>query len=381
MLLRDIPGHSDTKQFFTKMVQEDRVPHALMLVGGEGYGKLALALGLATYLQCPQKTAGGACGECNSCHKATQFIHPDIHFSFPVIKKDKLKREDTTSKHFLPEFRSFLDTKPYGDINEWLQHLGAVDKQPNMNVAECNQMIKNLGLKTYEGDYKVQIVWNADHLGKEGNRILKLVEEPSDDTIIIMITNNRGSILNTLQSRCQIVNVPPVSDEALLGYIKSQFELSEEDQQELAFLAAGNLRKAQLLGQRQELNYSEDLLNWLRISYKGDPEDIVAFMDSKAASGKQELVNFFEYGLHFLREYLLYLNTGHLDALRLTSTEKEVAHKMTKIISFGKTEQIKSLLEESIDFVRRNVGLKALVMTMSLQINTILKSEVNNFVS
>jgi len=326
MLLRDIPGQDEIKQYFAKLVNENRVPHAMMLVGGEGYGI-------------------------------------------------------TTSHHFLTEFRSFIAAKPYGDINEWLGHLGASDKQANMNVAECNQMIKNLGLKTYEGQYKVQIVWNADYLGKEGNRILKLVEEPSDNTIIIMITNNRGSILNTLRSRCQIISVPPVSDQALLGFVKAQFELSEEDQQELAFLSAGNLRKAQVLGQRQELNYSEDLLNWLRISYTGDPESIVTFMDAKAASGKQELVNFFEYGLHFLREYLLFLNTKDLTALRLTTTEKEVAQKMTKIISLTKTEQIKNLLEESIGFVKRNVSLKALVMTMSLQINTILKSEVNNFVS
>jgi len=381
MYFRDIPGHEKLKNYFTKIVADKRMPHALLLTGGEGYGKLAIATAVATYLQCRNRTDEDACGECSSCKKAAQYIHPDIHFAFPAIKKDKKTRAETTSKDFLPEWRLFLQDHPFGDLNQWLVHLGAADKNANINVAECNQIIKNLGLMTYEGDYKIQIIWYSELLGKEGNRLLKLVEEPSDNTIIILIANNRTNVLNTLRSRCQIVNVPPISDEALLEYISESFDLSEEDGQELSFLASGNIRKAHLLGNTLEMNYSEDLLDWLRVGYSGDPEALVETSERIAATGRQEITNFLEYGLHFLREYFLYINTQDTDLMRLTATEKEVAVKMQKIIDRDKTEAIQGLFEQSIGFVKRNLNLKSMIMHMSLEINTILRSEVDNLVS
>jgi DNA polymerase-3 subunit delta' len=373
MLLQDIPGREDIKAYLHKIVAEDRVPHAILLSGGEGYGKLQIALGFSALLQCQDRQPTGACGVCGSCSKTLQLIHPDLHLAFPVVKKDKLKREDTTAKDFMAEFRSFVVEHPYGDLNDWLTHLNASDKQANINKTECSKILKNLGLKTYEGRYKIQIIWYADYLEKEGNRLLKLIEEPSDDTIIIMITNNSTRVLNTLRSRCQIISIPPTEDAAMLEFIAESYSLSEEDRQELAFLSSGNLRKAQLLGQRQELNYSEELLNWLRLAYKVNAQQMVAFTNDMAGRGKQEIVNFLEYGLHYFREYLLYLNTGEPDKLRLTSTEKKVAMEMTKIIDHSKTEQIRDLFELSIKQIKRNVALKALLMTRTLQINSILR--------
>jgi len=380
MLLKDIPGREEVKAYLRRIVNEDRVPHAILMSGGEGYGKLQMALGFSTLLQCQDRQAEGACGVCNSCSKMIQLIHPDLHLAFPVVKKDKLKRADTTAKDFLIEFRDFIEQHPYGDINDWLAHLGAADKNANINKAECSQILKNLSLKTYEGTYKIQIIWNADYLQKEGNRLLKLIEEPSDDTIIILITNNSTRVLNTLRSRCQIINVPPTEDEHMMSYITDTFSLSDEDVQELAFLSSGNLRKAQLLGHRQELNYSEEILDWLRLAYKGDPQQMVTFVNEMTSRGKQELVSFLEYGLHYMREYLLFLNTHDLERLRLTNTEKKVAGEMTKIIDHDKTEQIRDIFEKSIGHVKRNLAIKALLMSITFQINSILRAEVNNFV-
>jgi len=381
MTFRDIPGQQPLKDYFTKIITEDRVPHALLLTGGEGYGKLAIAWAVATFLQCKDRQATDACGICSSCKKAAQNIHPDIHYAFPVIKKDKLTRAETTSKDFIIEWRNFLGETPYGDLNEWLTTLGAPDKNANINVAECNHIIKNLGLMTYEGAYKIQIVWYSELLGKEGNRLLKLVEEPSDNTIIILIANNRTQVLNTLRSRCQIISVPPLDDTAMLEYINSQFDLSKEDSQELAFLSAGNLRKASFLGNTVEMNYSEDLLNWLRAAYTGDPDKLVETSGDIAGKGRQEIVNFLEYGLHFFREYFLYLGTGDDKLMRLTPIEKEAATKLTKIIDRNKIDHLQRLFEQSSGQVKRNLNLKSLIMHMSLEINSILRSEVDNLVT
>ena len=381
MYFTDIPGQAELKSYLTSLVAKNRLPHAMLLTGGEGYGKLALALALSTYLQCPNKTDEDACKACPSCNKANQLIHPDIYYAYPVIKKDKLKREDTTSQHFLPEWRTFVAEQPYGNMKDWLRQLDAPDKNANINVAECNQIFKNLGLKTYEGAYKIQLIWYAELLGKEGNRLLKLIEEPRPDTVIILIAHDRSALLNTLISRCQIIPVPPVDDQSIQQLVENKYELSTEDTQELTFLAAGNIRKALSLGVQNELTYSEDLIKWLRVSYSGDPEAIVALVDDMAAKGRQELVNFLDYGLHFFREYLLLLNTGVVNNLRLTQTEKEVAQKMQKIINFEKTAQIQLVFEQALGYIKRNLALKVLIMNMTLEISHILKSEVDNFVS
>jgi len=381
MFLKDFPGQDDLKAYFSKIVTEDRVPHALLMVGGEGHGQLQLSIGLAILLQCHDNASGEACGKCPSCFKAKQLIHPDIHFSFPVIKKDGLKRDETTSQHFMEEWRGFVQNHPYGNINDWMNHLGASDKSPNINVAECHHINKNLGLKTYEGKYKVQIIWAGAFLGKEGNRLLKLIEEPTPNTIIILIENNRNAILNTIRSRCQIINVPPFTDEIISETVSAGGQLSDEDQQELTYLADGDMRKVHQLIEQTEMNFSEDILNWFRIAYKSDPDDIFQFVDYLLGNGKQEIRNFFSYGLHFLREYHLGIITGDIDMLRLTATEKEVAGKMQKIIDGPKTEALEKLLSKAVTYVNRNLSLKILLTNMTLEIHNVLRSKVNEMIT
>ena len=380
MFFEDIPGQQSAKDYLVQLVDQNRIPHAMLFVGNEGQGKMALVTAFVNYLLCQNKQNGQACKICKSCKQTNEFVHPDVHFSFPVIKKDKLKREDTTSQHFLPEWRSFLKDLPYGDINSWLSSLGALDKQANINVAECNHMIKNLSLQAYSGGYKIQIVWMAEYLGKEGNRILKLIEEPTDDTVIILISNDKERLLNTIISRCQLINIPPFGDNQIQSYLKDKWDLEPEDAQELAFMAAGNLRKAIQLADHQGQNFSEDLLDWIRVAYTSDPEKIIAFIDNFSSIGKQQLINFIEYGLHFFQEYLHLINGFDLENLRLTNTEKQVAQKMQKIIDANKTSTIRTEFESAIMQIKRNLSVKVLLMKMTIEINHILKSEVNKFV-
>lgn len=379
MFLEDIPGQNNIKSYLNKIIREKRFPHAMLILGEQGSGILPFALSIASALECSDPKEGIACQICPSCLKSKQFIHPDIHFSFPVIKKDNLKRDETTSKDFMSEWRSFLDQNPYGDINDWLAHLNATDKTANINVAECNNIIKNLSLKTYEGPYKVQIVWCAEMLGKEGNRLLKLIEEPTDNTVILLLSNNRNAILNTIRSRCQILAVPPFEDDAVKSLILEESELNGDLLDEVIYLSAGDMRKAKAMALRADKAYSEELLNWLRAAYSGDPEMITNWVDNMASGGKQQLKTFFQYGLHFFREFLLALNSRETDKLKLSSAEKNAVLKMTKIIDYDKTVAIEQLLNKCIVHIGRNLSIKILLMHMSLEINKILRSEVNKF--
>lgn len=380
MLFKDIPGQESVKNYFRKVVSDDRMPHALMLFGREGHGKLALARSLATYVQCSNRTNTDACGQCPSCIKSTKNIHPDIHYAFPVVKLDKVKREDTISQHFMNEWRSFMESQPYGHINDWLDHISATDKRANINVAECNDIIKNLGLKTYEGAYKIQIIWQANFLQKEANRLLKLIEEPSEKTLIILILENRNSILNTVRSRCQTLMIPPFADETILEFIENNSNLSENDKKELTHLSNGSLRSAIQYIDQTEINYSEELISWLRAAFKMDPEEVNAFIDRIMGSGKQNLIDFFRYGLHFFREFLIYNASEDEKSLRLTESERIVAEKLGKLLDINKISALQSLLSQSITHINRNLSVKILLMSMTFEINAILKSEVNKFV-
>jgi len=381
MFFRDFPGHTSTKDYFRKIVSENRVPHALLLVGPEGYGKLSLALGLASLLQCQSPENNSACGICSSCIKSQNLVHPDIHFAFPVIKKDDLKREDITSVNFIEDWRSFVKSNPWGNLNDWLSHINGLDKSANINVKECHSIIKTLGLKSYEGKFKVQIIWQAELLGKESNRLLKIIEEPSPDTIIILISNNRNAILNTIRSRCQIVSIPPFLDEDINHYLEKTTNLDDKIRNEICFIASGNMRKAIQLSADNSLKHSEDIIKWFSVGLQGDPEAIIEWIDYLASKGRQDLKSFISYGLHFLREYMLGLHTKSTDGLRLSSEEKNQILKLQRIINEEKTLRLEKLLGPSIGYIDRNLSLKILLMHLTIEMNSILKTEVNNFVT
>lgn len=380
MLLSSVPGHSKIKDYFKKVLIEDRIPHALLIVGKPGYGTMALANAFASLIQCKNNENGEACGTCSSCIKALQYIHPDIHYSYPVVKLDKIKREDTISSHFLKEWRLFLTQNTYGDVKDWLEHINALDKIANMNVAECNHIIKNLSLKTYEGKYKVQIIWASEYLGKEGNRLLKLIEEPAPQTIIILICENRNAILNTIRSRCQILSVPPLEDSEIKMYLQENQNADETHIKDIIYLSNGDIKASLNYFHQNQLNYSDDLLNWLRIAYKMDPDEVLSWNGELATRGKQEIKNFFSYALHFLREYLLGLNLKKTEELRLSDEEKNVILKMQKIIDRRKTEQLQTLFNKVFGLVDRNLSLKIMIINITFEINEILRSEVNKFV-
>lgn len=373
-------NHGEIESYLSRITNENRVPHALLMVGPEGAGQLELVLKWCKMLFCESQEEKPYCDNCKSCEKISSYVHPDIHFAYPVIKHDAFKREETTSTHFINEWRQFLAKDIHGNLSDWLNHLGGLNKNANINVAECNQIIHNLGLKSYAGKYKIQIIWHAESLLKEGNRLLKLIEEPSDDTIIILLANNVNAVLNTIQSRCQILNVPAFSDEEVRHYLENFHELSENEAREICYLAEGNLRKAKEMAEHSASDFSEDMLNWFRCCYKADPEELLNVVDGFNNMGKVNLKSFLRYTLHFLREFLVALNVKSTQHSRLSAEEKNVALKMQKILDQNKTSELSKLISKNISYIDRNLSIKIMVMAMSLKINKILRAEVNKFV-
>lgn len=375
-MFKNVIGQKETKQRLLGSLKAERVPHAQIILGPEGSGALSLALAYAQYLQCENPTYEDACGTCASCSKASKFIHPDIHFSFPTV-------ESKLSTQLLPEWRKFLEENPYGNVNNWLNSLGAENKQGNIYAKECDDIIRKLNLKRFEGKYKILLLWLPEFLGNEGNRLLKVIEEPTDDTLFLLVAENQEQILNTILSRCQLVKVYPLEEEELSAALQAKHSISTEKARTISFLAEGNFNKAEaILEEGGENDDASLFIEWLRTCWGAQPGAMVHWVEKISGGlpvngrkyGRKEQKNFLYYGLHFLRELAVLLGTADAERLRLLSAERESAVKMSKVMNLNHIEHIKDLLDECYYHIERNAHPKALFLSASVKISKILKA-------
>lgn len=366
MLFKEIIGQEEAKLTLRQMVQADRMPHALLLLGPEGCGKLALAVAFARFVLCEDRQADDACGRCPSCVKAARLIHPDLHFSFPTVGTN------VTSDAFLGQWRSALLENPYFDLNDWLQLIGAENRQGNINKEECMNIIRKLSLKTFEGSFKVLIMWKPELLGKEGNRLLKLIEEPPERTLVILVAEDQEQILNTILSRCQLLKVNPLGDAAVEAGLRQHFPGIGDRATTIAYLSEGNFNEARKMAQQKENNNSTLFLDWLRKCYRGNGVEMVKLVEQLAVLGRENQKFFLQYGLHFLREYLL-LKVAGLPQVRLQEEERATAQNLTKVIEVDQAELLVKLLTDCAYHIERNANPKILFLDVSVQMNKILR--------
>lgn len=374
MFFKDIAGKSEVKKSLIRSVEKKRIPHAQIFLAREGRGALPMALAFASYLMCENKVNDDSCGQCNQCRKTHQFIHPDIHFSFPVVKIGDKKRAETTSDDFLPKWREILVENPFMGTREWLLHIQAENNLPNINVKECNDIMHKLNMMSYESEYKILIMWLPEYLGSEGNRLLKLIEEPTDNTYIIMVAENQDHILQTIISRCQLVKIPDFETSEIREYLIHQQHIPEFKAQQMANLADGNLNQAISISKNEATDYSDLLISWLRIAYKSDPVEINKWITVISDMDKDEQKNFFEYGLHFFRQFIFRILTKS-DQVNLTQKELETAEKMQNIIDITKSEFISKILNDAIENVNRNINIKIMLFSDTLAIGEMIRKK------
>src|SRR6201996_6344255 len=240
MQFKEIVGQQAVKQRLMNTVNENRVSHAQLFLGPEGSGSLALAVAYAQYLSCENKQADDSCGECSSCRKYQKLMHPDLHFSYPFFAKHK----DDNALTFIEQWREAFLAYPYINLDIWRDYLDAENKQANINIAECHQIIKKLSLKPFESTYKILILWLPEYLDKEGNALLKIIEEPQPNTLFLLVAQNQDQILNTILSRTQLVKIPALESAEVREYLITQQNQTGEAADEIAYLSNGNLTEA-----------------------------------------------------------------------------------------------------------------------------------------
>lgn len=367
-MFQSVIGQESQKHLLQNMVDANRAPHALLLLGNEGVGGLALALAYIQYLVCENRQAGEACNVCKACNKASKFVHPDIHYSYPTIGTNKVATD------FVTDWRKALHDNAYMSANQWLNRIsGGENKQGNINKDECVSIVKKLSLKSFESPYKILLMWLPEYLGKEGNRLLKLIEEPPENTIFVLVAENQEAILNTILSRCQLLKLSPIDKTLIKSALLEKTTITEVQAEAIAQLTDGNFNEALTLSQYNENDNALMFLEWMRKCYNGNGVDLIQWADKIAATSREAQKYFLRYGLHFLREFIQLKLTGNPAQVRLQNSELDTAQKMTKVLEIDQIEPIATLFNTAIAAIERNGNGKLIFADASIRLNKILR--------
>lgn len=351
-----------------QMAATDRMPHANLLLAPSGSGGLPAALALATFLLCENRAGEEACGSCRACRKSSKWVHPDLHFSFPTVGSK------VTSDHFLPQWRQALNDTPYQEVNDWLQRIGAENKQGNINKDECNNISRKLSLKTFESQYKIMLIWLPEFLGNEGNRLLKLLEEPPEGTIFLLVAESAELILNTILSRCQLTKLNGPTTQEIESALAVQ-GIGAEAAAAAARLAGNNVNLALQLAANRDNTHGERFLLWMRACHRGKPTELVSWTEDFAKIGRENQKTFLHYALHFWREFLLLsAQDGAENGVRLLPNELATAQKMRALVNLDQLSEITTVLNECIEYVERNANPKILFLDAGISIHQIFRS-------
>lgn len=373
MFFSQIPGHSETKQLLLNSVINRHVAHAQLFMGQEGSANLALALAYATYLNCEDKQPDDACGTCASCSKMNKLVHPDMNFVMPVtITKSVTK--DALSQSFLTDWRAFVLENPYQTLNDWMQFIGAENKQGNISKDESRQLVRFASLKAFEAEFKVILIWLPELMHPSAaNALLKLLEEPPAKTIFLLVANSSEKLLATILSRTQKVHVRGFSDEEVIAYLQDKLQVAETQAHQIANLADGNLQAAMKLSQELTNDYFSFFVQWMRHCYGNKFNEVVAMSDDFQKLGRENQKAFLHYSLNNLRRVMLYGIDQQLVPF-VPPSELDFVSKFSKVIRPNNVGALSEELSNAHYHIERNANPKIVFVDSSIQIARFLKA-------
>jgi DNA polymerase III subunit delta' len=374
MLFNEVIGHKALKERFINAVKENRVSHALLITGTEGAGGLPLALAFAQYLTCEQPGIDDSCGKCPSCVKNQKMVHPDVHYSYPVVKE---ANKEAKSSVYIEEFRTIVLQRPYLDLSDWFEFLGVENKQGYISVEESADILRKLQLKSFESVYKVIILWMPEKLRTDSaNKLLKILEEPPDNTVFFLVTENGDQLLPTILSRLQILKASRLTDEEIIGALVKNKEISEAEARSIAHMADGNYHLALSLasGDLPEKSAEELFIDWMRLCFnpmKTLPK-LYQWIDVFSKSGRENQKQFLLSCMQIMRECIM-VNVGPQEMVRLDDTQYDKLKLFFPFIKESNVHYIIKDLNEAIFHIERNANPKILFLDLSFRLSHLLK--------
>ncbi|WP_282030213.1 ATP-binding protein [Winogradskyella eximia] len=379
MLFSEVLGQKHIKNHLTTSVDAGRIAHAQLFVGPEGSGTLPMALAYAQYILC-NNSNGENTGGNDSCNiKFKNFSHPDLHFAFPVTTSDKVKSKPVSS-FYLEEWRQLLDQQPYGNLFDWYKLLGVDNKQGQIGVEEALQIVKSLALKSYEGGYKVMIIWMAEKMNTaSANKLLKLIEEPPEKTIFILIAEDEEQIINTIKSRCQILHFPPLAEEAICEALVKNYQIEQSEAIKIAHQSNGNYNKAcdLIYHDSEDIQFEKWFVFWIRAAFKARGNksaihDLISWSEEIAKTGRETQKKFLNFCLNYFRQALL-LNYKADELVYLEPKSEDF--KLSKFAPFVHDSNILEIsdeLQDAIYHIERNGNSKIVLTDLSIKLTRLL---------
>lgn len=376
MLFADVIGHDDLKKRLIQSVKDNRVSHAQLFLGPEGSGKMPLALAYAQYINCTNRSESDSCGVCPSCKKFMSLTHPDLHFVFPTATNKDVK-QNPESDLFIADWREYVaDCQGYTDLSDWYNKLDIENKQGIINVRDAATIMRKLSFKAYESEYKIAIIWMAEKLNiQSANKLLKLIEEPPEKTLFILIAEHQEELLTTVRSRCVMVKVPKLSLQETQQALVDRLGCSGQEAYDVATLSDGNWILARHYAQDHEDKklYANTFQKWMRYCFKGAVPELIDFVANDIKPlGREKQKAFLEYGLNIFHNSLLF-NNNMSDDVMLPSDEKNFTKNFAPFINIRNVARICELFEESINQIERNANASIVFMDDSFKMSKLLR--------
>jgi len=379
MLFSEILGQDYIKSHLTKSATLGRIPHAQLFVGPEGSGTLPMAIAYAQYVLCGNIGAENV-GANTSCNlKFESIAHPDLHFIYPTITTEDVKTKPK-SIDFISDWRKFVKENPYGSLFDWYNFLGAGNKQGEIRVDDAQEMLKSLSLKSYEGGYKVMIVWMADKLNiSASNKLLKLLEEPTDKTLFILISENEEDIIQTIRSRCQVLHFNGLPEKVIAQALLENQNIETKTATKIAHQAQGNFNKALQLLQtdNEDLHFEQWFVNWVRSAFKAKGNaaaihDLIAWSEQIAALGRETQKKFLHFCIDMFRQALL-LNYEAPSLVYLEpQVEKFKLENFAPFVNGNNIQAIFKALSDAMYHIERNGNAKIILTDLSIQLTRLI---------
>jgi len=404
MVFKDIIGQPLIKQQLMELVYHNRLSHALLFLGKEGNGSLSLALAFAQYIVCEKvngkytaaqaepslfsnpepstptykpEAQNDSCGVCPACLKVQQLIHPDIHFSYPTVTRKPGDKPVATD--FISEWREFIKTNPYGNLFDWIELIKEKESsQGKITAEECNDINRKLSFKSFESEYKILIMWMPEMLGTEGNKLLKLIEEPPANTLFILVTENEALVLPTIVSRCQLIKIPMLETKDIEEALIQKNNAEPGVARQVASVSEGNYREALQQLQHAEEDWQALLREWLNAILKTGPIAQTKWVEDISKLGREKQKQFLRYFNHLLQQaiHLRLLPAENQEGLFIHEAEKDFAQRLNKVAGIEQQKAIIEELDKASYYIERNANGKMLFHALTIKLYHIIQDKV-----
>lgn len=376
MYFSNIIGQEGVKAQLRRCVDENRLAHALLITGPKGNGKLPIAVALAHYLLCQQRHNGDACNSCPTCVKMNKLIHSDVHFVFPVVKKKSGSDNAPISDDYIAEWRELFQKNPYFSYSDWLTTMGVENQQPMIYERESSEILHKLSMQSREGGWKIVIIWLPEKMKEAcSNKLLKIIEEPPTDTLFLLVSEEPDTIIPTILSRTQRVEIPRIERNDIIEALVSRYGLTAEDALRVATQSAGNWEKAeeQLRIDTEKELYLEYFSRLMRIAYARNIREMKVWSEQVAALGRERQKGLMEYCQRMIRENFI-MNFNHDEMVYLSEDEHNFSVRFSPFVNENNIFGIMEELSEAQRHIERNVNAKMVFFDLALRMTVWIKN-------